>query len=123
MGRDVPRVPRATREALEAYDWPGNVRELANVIERALITWRGGPLRVDVGLAAGSASRAKRAPSAEDEIFTEAELLDLERENLHRALRRTRWKIGGPDGAAQLLGIRPTTLASRLKKHGIERPQ
>ncbi|MCZ6784183.1 MAG: sigma 54-interacting transcriptional regulator [Proteobacteria bacterium] len=130
MGRDVPRMPRETREALEAYDWPGNVRELANVIERAVITWRGGPLRVDVGLPAGSAgstgsaSRAKRAPSAsgEDEILTEAQLLDLERENLHRALRRTRWKIGGADGAAELLGIRPTTLTSRLKKLGIERP-
>ena len=48
--------------------------------------------------------------------------LDLERENLHRALRRTRWKIGGPDGAAELLGIRPTTLTSRLKKLGVERP-
>ena len=55
-------------------------------------------------------------------ILTEAEMRDRERENLLAALKQTRWKLSGPDGAAELLGIKPTTLASRMKKMGIERP-
>ncbi len=123
LGRELPNLTRAGRESLEAYEWPGNVRELQNVIERAVITWRSGPLRFELG---SSESRTKRAHSGRAasslEILSDAQLRDLERENLRAALRQTAWKISGPDGAAALLGVKPTTLASRIKKLEIQRP-
>jgi transcriptional regulator with GAF, ATPase, and Fis domain len=107
---------------LEAYDWPGNVRELQNVIERALIVWRGGPFRLDIGEAPRSLRDAE-APEGmrQGAILSDSELRDLERENLRRALEQTRWKISGPGGSAELLGLKPTTLASRIRKLGLVR--
>jgi len=106
--------------ALKAYPWPGNVRELRNVIERALITSPDGKLRLE-GLLRGTRPAPAPAP-APAEILSESRLRDLERANMIAALQRTEWKVGGEGGAAELLGIRPTTFKSRMKVLGITRP-
>ena len=105
--------------ALLAYDWPGNVRELQNVIERAVITARGGALRFDLPNA--SAGSSPPPPMEQGEVVPEAEMRRRERANLLAALQQTDWKISGAGGAAELLGVRPTTLSSRIKKLGLVR--
>jgi formate hydrogenlyase transcriptional activator len=122
LRRPAPRLTRESRQALERYEWPGNVRELQNVLERAVITWRGGPLRLELGSASSAGPRAPRAAPEAVPILTESQLLARERENLEAALRQTRWKVAGPGGAAELLGIKATTLRSRIQKLGIQRP-
>lgn len=117
------------RARLQAYDWPGNVRELQNVIERAVIlSPPGGPLRLRDALPGPPQPRPVSppiapAPSTEDtaHILTAAELRDIERRNIIRALQRCRGKIAGSSGAARLLGLPPSTLASRMKSLGIDR--
>jgi transcriptional regulator with GAF, ATPase, and Fis domain len=111
-------------DLLTAYDWPGNVRELHNVIERAIILTQRGPLRIDLVLGNGAPSSAAGmapSPARGTPVLSGAELARRERDNILAALERTGWKISGPDGAAQMLGVKPTTLASRLKRFGIER--
>ena len=120
LGRTLPSLSKKTCDALESYDWPGNVRELENVIERALITSTGRWLELDLPRAGRSASAQQQQSSPS--ILTETELQQQMRDNLIAALRHCRWKIGGRGGAAQLLGIKPTTLASRMRKLEIERP-
>ncbi|MCK5421138.1 MAG: hydrogenase, partial [Deltaproteobacteria bacterium] len=105
--------------------WPGNVRELQNVIERAIITSRSGGLRFD--LPQGEASLYSRNPSLADSgdgraVIPETEMKQRERGNVVAALNQCGWKIYGPGGAAELLGIKPTTLTSRIKKMGLKRP-
>lgn len=122
-----PRLTRAAVLQLQSYDWPGNVRELRNVIERAVILARGGALQFDLpGVPMGTSSKPTKAetpsqPSAK--FLTEVEMLQHERENLLAVLEQADWKIKGPDGAAELLGIKPTTLLSRMKKMGLTRPR
>lgn len=122
----LPRLTRAAVIQLQNYDWPGNVRELRNVIERAVILARGGALRFDLpGLpTAPAAAPAKTAgPVSSGATFlTEVEMLQRERENLLAVLEQSGWKIKGADGAAELLGVKPTTLLSRLKKMGLKKP-
>ncbi len=113
---------------LQAYDWPGNVRELQNVIERALITQQPGRrLHFDLPGAGSLGQRRGRSngPSADsgEDVIPEFEMRRRERENLLAALRQTNWRIYGPSGAADLLGVKPTTLSSRVKKMGLERPR
>jgi transcriptional regulator with GAF, ATPase, and Fis domain len=120
-----PRLTRAAVAKLQSYDWPGNVRELRNVIERAVILARGGALDFELPIAnqplpAPSAARASDAPEAE--FLTEAELQRRERDNLLLVLQKANWKIKGPDGAAELLGVKPTTLLSRMSKWGLKKP-
>jgi len=125
-----PRLTKAGIAKLQNYDWPGNVRELRNVIERAVILARGGSLDFDLPIAALPSSPSLPAPfpehsgaeGAEKELLTEAELQRLERDNLLAALNKANWKIKGPDGASELLGVKPTTLLSRMKKWGLEKP-
>ena len=112
---------------LQQYDWPGNIRELQNVIERAVIISQGGPLRLDLALpeiaSPVSPQPATRAePSSEAAVISEAEWKGRERDNLLAALKQTHGKIYGLGGAAALLGIKPTTLAHRLKVLGIKGP-
>jgi transcriptional regulator with GAF, ATPase, and Fis domain len=122
----MPRLTRAGVTGLQNYDWPGNVRELRNVIQRAVILARGGPLNFDLpvtGSSAGSISpRPKAGANAAGEFLTEAETQRRDRENLISVLAKTGWKIKGPDGAAELLGVKPTTLLARMKKMGLQRP-
>ncbi|MCZ6599200.1 MAG: sigma 54-interacting transcriptional regulator [Planctomycetota bacterium] len=124
LKRSKPRLTQAGLLQLQAYDWPGNVRELQNVIERALITSRSDVLRFDLPASIGDAAPAATASGSGGGgpgIMTEAEMRRREKENTRAALDRTGWKVYGPDGAAELLGIRPTTLASRIKKLGLKK--
>jgi transcriptional regulator with GAF, ATPase, and Fis domain len=113
-------------ETLQGYDWPGNIRELRNVIERAVIFARGGALDFDLPLIDSSPGPAPTAPRLGDradlEYLTDSEMHRLERENLFAVLEKTGWKIKGLDGAAELLGLKPTTLISRIGKLGLKRP-
>ncbi len=104
---------------LQAYDWPGNIRELQNVVERAVITSQGRDLEFE--LHASATMPAITTPAETKRILTEAEMKAFERDNLLRALEATDWKVGGESGAAKLLGMKPTTLASRMKVMGIAR--
>jgi transcriptional regulator with GAF, ATPase, and Fis domain len=107
---------------LERYDWPGNIRELQNVIERALIRSRGGRLEFELGEATQRLAQKPAASRVEDDparVLTLAELKDLERANIERALARCNGQVYGKDGAAALLGMKPTTLWSRLRSLGI----
>ena len=120
-----PRLTRAGLEQLKAYDWPGNIRELRNVIERAVILARGGPLQfqlpVDGYSGATSAPKHPDPTQGDVEIFTEIEMKQRERANLLAALNKTGWKIKGPGGASELLGVKPTTLLFRIRKMGLKR--
>ncbi len=109
---------------LQAYHWPGNVRELQNVIERAVIASRSGAVSFDLPVphTKGMAPHPAKQPvhDALPDILTEEELRERERANIEAALTRTDWKIYGPGGAAELLGLNPTTLRSRIKKMQIK---
>jgi transcriptional regulator with GAF, ATPase, and Fis domain len=122
-----PRLTRAAVARLQSYDWPGNIRELRNVIERAIILARGGVLDFDLPVTGQSAPVARPSAStgsgAQPKFLTEAELQRRERDNLVQVLEVANWKISGPDGAAELLGVKPTTLLSRIEKWGLKKPQ
>ena len=126
-----PRLTRAAVTQLQSYDWPGNVRELRNVVERAVILARGGALEFDLpitGQAAPWLDRVlapirRRAALAQPKFLTEVEVERFERDNLVLALEAANWKISGPDSAAELLGLKPTTLLSRMTKWGLKRPE
>ncbi len=105
----APPLTAEDIEWLQRYDWPGNIRELQNVIERAVILSKGVRLRLDVALPRAAGARA------DDGVLTEREWRDRERANVMRALERTDGRIYGRGGAAELLGLNPTTLASRLR--------
>ena len=115
----TPRLSAANVEELGRYAWPGNIRELQNVIERAVILSQGQPLHFDLR---GSASASGADPSAElTGPLTRKQLLDLERQSIQEALHKSGGKIYGPGGAAELLGMRPTTLSSKIAALGIKR--
>lgn len=127
-----PLGERELRRLCE-YPWPGNVRELQNVMERAVITSTGNFLNLDKclpGLNEGDTLPATQPKASQDKagfereapIYTAEEWLDLERENLRRALEACGWKISGEGGAAELLSVPPSTLASRIKTLGIRKP-
>jgi PAS domain S-box-containing protein len=110
---------------LKRYDWPGNIRELKNVIERAVILSRGKVLRLDLAMADILSPAKIDKPASEDghdDVLTAEELLDLERNNLLAALRLTSWRVSGKDGAAKLVGLKPSTFTDRMRKFGIARP-
>jgi len=122
-GTEVPRLSQASLQQLERYPWPGNVRELQNAIERALILSPRGPLRFD-GLGASRTPTRRAAPTDEPPaVRTRADLRAEEKRNLVAALRATGGKVFGAGGAAELLGMKPTTLSSRLRALGIDRRQ
>jgi formate hydrogenlyase transcriptional activator len=110
MGKRIDSIPRKSMEALQAYSWPGNVRELRNVIERAIIISSGRVLNVPV-------------PSI---LVTETpgdrNLDEVERRHILSVLERTAWRLTGKGGAAETLGLKRTTLQSKMKKLGIKRP-
>jgi PAS domain S-box-containing protein len=126
-GGPTRMLPSDARARLRRYDWPGNVRELQNVLERAWITSPpDGQLDLSRALPveAGLSVAASPAPSAAtDPILTAAELRELERANLIRALEASGGKISGAGGAAERIGLPPNTLSSRMKSLGIDRPR
>jgi transcriptional regulator with GAF, ATPase, and Fis domain len=116
-------LTRAGIDSLQGYDWPGNIRELRNVIERATIFARGGALEFDLPFTGTDtvALESSGRNEADQEFLTDAEMRRRERQNLFAVLRKTGWKIKGVDGAAELLGVKPTTLISRIEKMGLKR--
>jgi PAS domain S-box-containing protein len=122
MNRPEPPITKAALSQLASYDWPGNVRELQNVIERTIILWQEGPLTFDL-----ATSRTSQAQSASVDtpltpaLLTRDELRRQERDAIAAALKQTNGKIYGPGGAAELLGLKPTTLASRISALGLNR--
>jgi transcriptional regulator with GAF, ATPase, and Fis domain len=113
-------------ECLWRYDWPGNIRELQNVIERAVILSRGLRLRLDIALSSGAGAASGPlwpTDNADEVVLTDRECRDRERANVMRALERSAGRVYGRGGAAELLGINPATLASRLRALKIKPPR
>jgi len=125
FGRQPFKLTQTQAAAIQAYDWPGNVRELKNIIERAVILSKGNALRLDLSLPGSSSStgRFERLLPAEDNILTEKQMRELQKQNLIAALKQTNWRVSGQDGAAEILGIKPTTLADRIRSFGIRKPR
>jgi len=115
MGKKIESIPEATMAALARWKWPGNIRELENFLERAVILTRGPVLFVPL---AELEDQDEQAGEVDLESPT---LQEAEREHILRALHEADWQIGGPDGAAARLGLKRTTLNSKMKKLGIER--
>lgn len=117
LGKQICSIPSPTLEALERYDWPGNIRELQNVIERSVLLTKGDTLRVDLAELSGSVTPP---PTTENRPAIET-LEEMERKAILRALEKTAGRVGGPGGAAELLGLKRTTLLARMEKLGLER--
>ena len=125
MGVSIKPLTREQIDGMLSYGWPGNVRELQNVIERAVITLKQGSLNLEHALpeaGAGPAGESRDEEAAQRKrVLTRRELEDLEKQNIIAALEQTGWRVSGERGAANLLGLPPTTLASRIKALGITR--
>ncbi len=122
MNRPEPQVSKAALDRLRSYDWPGNVRELQNTVERAIILWREGPLIFDLPVSpARPNTEHQTKPSADGALPTRDQLKRQEREMIINALKQTNGKVSGPGGAAELLAMKPSTLASRISSLGINR--
>jgi DNA-binding NtrC family response regulator len=113
MGKPITSIPRPALEALQQHDWPGNIRELRNVIERAMILSHGTTLRIEL-------PSPPRAANAEEPV-EDLSLQEVERRHILAILEKTHWRVSGQHGAAKLLGLKPTTLESRMSKLGIVR--
>jgi transcriptional regulator with GAF, ATPase, and Fis domain len=124
LGGKVPRLSQENARELQTYDWPGNIRELENVIERASILFqRAGQLSFDL-----KPPKRRTQPAAETsetsedkQVLTKSQLRQREADNIQAALRQANGKVFGRGGAAEILGMRPTTLASRLKVLGLKK--
>jgi len=121
LNKPIAKLTQDDKLLLSNYSWPGNVRELQNLIERAVIVSQNGSLNWHAIIPSEIEGKIMTATPT-DEILTSKQLVSLEKENILKALRLTKWKISGGNGAAQLLQLPPTTLASRIKALGIERP-
>jgi formate hydrogenlyase transcriptional activator len=109
MGKEIESIPKRTMQALQSYSWPGNVRELRNLIEHAMILSKGKTLDVHVP------HRASSEPEAT------GNLEDVERKHMVAMLEKTGWRIAGQGGAAEVLGLKRTTLQAKMRKLGITR--
>lgn len=124
FGVKSPGMSEQDCQLLAEYSWPGNVRELQNIVEQAALRLRIGPLEFHLPRDGKSGSLAVLPPPpASNKILSYEALRSLERENLLQALEKTNWKIYGHRGAAELLGINPTTLASKIKAMKIIDPK
>jgi formate hydrogenlyase transcriptional activator len=110
MGKSIKNIPKRIMEQLQGYHWPGNVRELKNVIERGMI------------MSSGSTLRIERQHAEENNASLQMSLEDIEREHIEQVLRTTGWRVTGKNGASRILGLKDSTLRSRMKKLGIKRP-
>jgi len=119
LGRTKPRLTLANVQLLQRYHWPGNVRELQHVIDRAVITSTGTRLNFGLPFVTGAVKVREESAAAPGVIWTDAQMRQLEADNIRAALKAASGKVSGPGGAAQLIGLKPTTLASRIKALGI----
>jgi len=124
FGRELLTLTRTQAEHLRAYQWPGNVRELKNVIERAVILSQGKVLRLDLSMPGLEIATESPAPSSRETpgVLTEQQMKDFQKANIIRALKLADWRVSGKGGAAELLELRPTTLADRVRTYKIKRP-
>src|SRR5690606_1867142 len=117
FGKKVALLSPAEEQIVRSYSWPGNIRELQNIIERSVILAHDHTqirIRID-----GFTPTYKEARVQEsDRILTIGELEQIEKDNLRKALEACHWKVSGKGGASELLGIKPTTLSSRIKALG-----
>jgi len=129
LGRTIDTIPQETMAKLRNYPWPGNIRELRNVIERAVIITRGSTLRLidDLDAQAVELEMQTRAAAATAQFVgsvSRTETLEQTEFNvIVRTLKNVHWKLEGPGGAAELLNLHPSTLRSKMRKLGIERPR
>jgi PAS domain S-box-containing protein len=119
LGKKIDRIPKRTMHSLQTYHWPGNVRELENVIERAMILSPGGQLELGDWLQNSKTSSALFPARALEELSIQHQ--EDQKEAITRVLESTSWRVSGPNGAASVLGLKPTTLESRMKRLGIKR--
>jgi DNA-binding NtrC family response regulator len=117
----MPKVPTPELVALARYSWPGNVRELQNVVERAVILSEGGVLKMS-GLVAEGKSETPKSDGPRAPQTRLVPLAQVEQQHITEILEHTGWKIEGPGGAAEILGLKGNTLRSRMQKLGIEKP-
>jgi formate hydrogenlyase transcriptional activator len=117
MNKRITTIPTETMAALSRYHWPGNIRELENFIERAVILTRGSSLAVPLS------ELKQRRTIVDGDARRLSTLEDAEREHIRQALQQANWLVGGPAGAAARLGMKRTTLQSKMMKLGIERPE
>jgi len=110
MGKEIESIPKKTMQALQSYSWPGNVRELRNVIEHAMIV--SNKKNLDVQVPQGTAT----------ETDATGNFQDMERTHIVAVLEKTGWRLAGKGGAAEVLGMKRTTLQAKMKKLGIKRP-
>jgi len=112
MGKSIAVIPTSVMHALQQYHWPGNVRELENVLERAVINSSGPKLHlVDV-----LEKPHRDTPTAHKTLEA------VERDHILQILDQTHWKVSGPKGAAEILGLNRSTLRARMRKLGIQKP-
>lgn len=129
LGRENLHLSKAQAATLSAMPWPGNIRELRNVIERAVILSSGTRLRLDLALPETPELNhalddiAVSPEGTITQVLDENEFRDFERSNLLRALQQCNWKVAGSQGAAALLGIKPSTLSYRMNNFDIRRPE
>jgi transcriptional regulator with GAF, ATPase, and Fis domain len=125
FGRAQMRLTRSQADMLQNYNWPGNVRELKNVIERAVILSPRNALRLDLSMSNPGADMRHSDPASrpQEQVLTEIEMREFQKKNLLAALDQTGWKVSGSGGAAELLGVRPTTLADRIRTFGVKKPK
>jgi transcriptional regulator with GAF, ATPase, and Fis domain len=127
FNKRVIQLSQSDIRRLKNYHWPGNVRELENIIERAVIVSRAGRLWLDLpdpdSLPQVSPSSTEQVGGESGALMTESDRVARDRQTIVQALEQTGGKVFGEGGAAMLLGLKPTTLASRMKRLGIERPK
>jgi PAS domain S-box-containing protein len=124
LGKEAHSLTKGNIEQLKSHSWPGNIRELKNTIERAVISSNSKKLNLDLAIV--SAANVQQDISSDTiggstDFLTSIEFKALEKENIYAALRAANWKTWGSGGAAQLLGIKPSTLAYQMKQFGIEK--
>jgi transcriptional regulator with GAF, ATPase, and Fis domain len=124
FARPPMQLTRSQAEMLRRYSWPGNVRELKNVIERAVILSPRNVLRLDLSMsnAGADARNSGAAVRPAEQLLTEIEMREFQKKNLVAALEQANWKVSGPGGAADLLGVKSTTLTDRIRMFGIRKP-
>ncbi|MEL0456599.1 sigma 54-interacting transcriptional regulator [Flavobacteriaceae bacterium SZ-1-7] len=122
LNKPIAELSDNDKTLLTSYSWPGNVRELQNLIERAVIVSKKGNINWQTIIPNNLGTDERAIEPVQEKILTSKELVALEKKNILKALKQTKWKISGENGAAELLQLPPTTLASRIKALGIERP-